>query len=84
MNPISQLLTLPKVNKPPSSERSLYIQDIADLTSMPFRVILNKTMHLKGEEGTGILKWMYDESLRYSYDKKKRAIKFWLLLRQTK
>lgn len=70
--------------KKPNSERSYYIQQIADLTEMKFIVIFGKVNHLTGVRGTVALRNMYEDSLRHSEDLKWKRIHFWKLLKQSK
>lgn len=74
------------------SRRAEVLYKIAELTGMT--EILDKEYwkfagrfnHLKGEEGTKVLNWMYDKAMCESgeEDGKWRRIKFWKLLEESK
>ena len=83
MKQINSLFEQYNIKKKPNSERSYWIQQIADMTGMKFIVIFGKVNHLVGEAGTRAIRNMYEDALRYSSESQWRSIHFWKLLKQS-
>lgn len=80
---MQQISTLFAVKtRTPNSERSYWIQQIADLTGIPFKKILWKFNHLVGSEGTEIIRHLYEDALTED-TAKGRAIRVWVELKKT-
>ena len=73
-----------KKSNAPNSERSYWIQQIADLTGMRFLVIFGKVRHLQGREGTKVIREMYESACQASSNSTGKAVKFWEILKRTK
>lgn len=75
----SYIENLIEKKKAPNSERAFWIQEIAVLTGMPWKVIFGKTLHLP----TSWIHNLYDDAMSASSRESKQK-KFWWLLKQTK
>lgn len=70
---------LPETKKAPNSERSFWIQQIADLTEMKFMVIFGKVSHLP----TNWVKDIYEDAMT-AEGKVSKIKKCWWLINKTK
>jgi hypothetical protein len=79
MRSIAEQLKIDSPPKLPNSQRSYWIQQIADLTGMKFMVIFGKVNHLVGEKGTEVIKTLYLDALTADTQEGKRKRLWWLL-----
>lgn len=84
MPQISDLLKTPVKVRGPTSERSYWIQKLADSIGVPFQNIMKEVWHLKGEEGTQVLRMIWEDVMREGDNRDYRAKKLRELINKSK